>query len=112
MHYYNYADEFLIDTIGLGYHSHNNFQLAYANCVELLENPPQNRMLLIDGTLYGMGKGAGNAPIELLAMYMKEHFGKSYHLAQILEAIDTTILEIYRNVPWGYSFKFYFVCIE
>ena len=107
MHYYNYADDLLKDSIGLGYHSHNNFQLAYANCMELLENPPKNRMLLIDGSLYGMGKGAGNAPIELLAMYMKEHFGKSYHLAQILEAIETSILEIHRNIPWGYSFKFY-----
>jgi 4-hydroxy 2-oxovalerate aldolase len=107
MHYYNYADDLLKDTIGLGYHSHNNFQLAYANCMELLENPPKNRMLLIDGSLYGMGKGAGNAPIELLAMYMKEHFGKPYHRAQILEAIETSILEIHRDIPWGYSFKFY-----
>ncbi len=107
MHYYNYANEYLNASIGLGYHSHNNFQLAYANCVELLENPPQSRMLIIDGSLYGMGKGAGNAPIELLAMYVKEHFSKPYHLAQILEAIDTSILEIYRNVPWGYSFKFF-----
>ena len=107
MHYFTMADEHLKQSIGVGYHSHNNFQLAYANCIELLENPPKNRMLLVDGTLYGMGKSAGNAPIELLAMYMKERFHKPYHLAQILEAIDTTILEIYRKIPWGYSFKFY-----
>ena len=107
MHYYNYADEYLDVSVGLGYHSHNNFQLAYANCMELLENPPHGRLLLVDGSLYGMGKGAGNAPIELLAMYLKDHFGKPYHLAQILEAIETSILEIYRRVPWGYSFKFY-----
>jgi 4-hydroxy 2-oxovalerate aldolase len=107
IHYCDFANECLKSTIGLGYHSHNNFQLAYANCVELLDNPPQNRMLLIDGSLYGMGKGAGNAPLELLAMYIKEHFNKPYRLAQILEAIETSILDIYRKVPWGYAFKFY-----
>lgn len=107
MHYYQYADEFLKTTIGIGYHSHNNFQLAYANCIELLESPPKDRLLIIDGTLYGMGKGAGNAPLELLATYMNDNKGKKYHNSQLLEAIDVTILEIYRKIPWGYSFKFF-----
>jgi len=107
VHYYNLANEYLKKSIGLGYHSHNNFQLAYANCVELLESPPKDRMFLVDGTLYGMGKSAGNAPLELLAMYMNEHLNKNYKLGQILEAIDVTILEIYRKIPWGYNFKFF-----
>ncbi|OLN32151.1 aldolase catalytic domain-containing protein [Desulfosporosinus metallidurans] len=107
VHYYNLANEYLKYSIGLGYHSHNNFQLAYANCVELLDNPPANRMLLVDGTLYGMGKGSGNAPVELLAMQMNEHLNKNYNLNQLLEAIDVNILEIYRKVPWGYSLKFF-----
>ena len=69
IHYFDMADELLKPTIGLGYHSHNNFQLAYANCVELIEKNI-SRLLLIDGSLYGMGKSAGNAPIELLATYL------------------------------------------
>ena len=107
MHYYNFADAHLKPAIGIGYHAHNNFQLAYANCVELLENPPKERMLLVDGSLYGMGKSAGNAPIELLAMYMNEHLHKNYENSQLLEAIDVTIMDIYRKIPWGYSFKFF-----
>lgn len=107
MHYYNFADAYLKPSIGIGYHAHNNFQLAYANCVELLENPPKERMLLVDGSLYGMGKSAGNAPIELLAMYMNEHLDKKYENSQLLEAIDVTIMDIYRKIPWGYSFKFF-----
>ncbi len=107
VHYYNLTDKYMNNSIGLGYHSHNNFQLAYANCVELLESPPENRIFLVDGTLYGMGKSAGNAPLELLAMYMNEHLNKNYNLGQILEAIDVTILEIYRKIPWGYNFKFF-----
>ncbi|MCM1537880.1 MAG: aldolase catalytic domain-containing protein [bacterium] len=107
MHYYNAAEQGLKKEIGIGYHAHNNFQLAYANCIELLENPPKDRLLLVDGSLYGMGKSAGNTPIELLAMYMNENGEKQYHSSQLLEAIDVTILDIYRRSPWGYNFKFF-----
>lgn len=107
MYYYLRADETLKESISIGYHAHNNFQLAYANCVELLENPPKNRPLLLDGTLYGMGKSAGNAPIELLVTYMNERGDKHYSVSQLLEAIDVTILDIYRQIPWGYNYKFF-----
>ena len=106
-HYYTVADQVLRPDIGLGYHAHNNFQLAYANCVELMENPPKGRMLLVDGSLYGMGKSAGNAPTELLAMYMNEYGEKHYDSSQLLEAIDGAILDIYRQISWGYNFKFF-----
>lgn len=105
-HYFNMADEQLKETIGLGYHAHNNFQLAYANCIEVLEKDLKRR-LIVDGTLYGMGKSAGNAPTELLAMYMNEHNGKRYHTSQLLEAIDVTMLDLYERMPWGYRFKFF-----
>lgn len=105
-HYFHMADAQLRKTIGLGYHAHNNFQLAYANCIEVLETELK-RMLIVDGTLYGMGKSAGNAPTELLAMYMNEHNGKTYHMSQLLEAIDVTMLDLYRQMSWGYQFKFF-----
>lgn len=105
-HYFVMADNLLKCKIGLGYHAHNNFQLAYANCIEVLEKKI-DRTLIIDGTLYGMGKSAGNAPTELLAMYMNEHNSKNYRTHQLLEAIDVTMLDIYRKTPWGYNFKFF-----
>ncbi len=107
IHYYSMAHEHLKSTVGLGYHSHNNFQLAYANCLELISDAPEDRILVIDGTLHGMGKGAGNAPIELLAMYMNDNSSKHYHIGQMLEAIDLTILEAYKKSTWGYSLKFF-----
>ena len=105
-HYFTMADRQLKINIGLGYHAHNNFQLAYTNCIEVLEKK-MDRMLIIDGTLYGMGKSAGNAPTELLSMYMNDHNGKSYRTHQLLEAIDVTMLDIYHKTPWGYHFKFF-----
>lgn len=107
MHYFNFANEHMKPEIGLGYHSHNNFQLAYANCIEVMELPDIKRNIVIDGTLYGMGKSAGNAPLELLAAYMNDNLGKGYHISQLLEAIDVTLLELHRQIPWGYSFKFF-----
>ncbi len=107
MHYFDFANQYMKTTIGLGYHSHNNFQLAYANCIEVMELPPLAREVVIDGTLYGMGKSAGNAPLELLATYMNENLGKHYHCSQLLEAIDVTIMELHKQIPWGYSFKFF-----
>ena len=106
-HYFDFAVSHLKKTIGIGYHAHNNFQLAYANCIELLDDPPADRMLVVDGTLYGMGKSAGNTPIELLVMHMNTYHGTAYHNSQILEAIEVTMLDIKRKVDWGYSFKFF-----
>ncbi len=107
MHYFEFSNCNLNPEIGLGYHSHNNFQLAYANCMEVIKKHSGNRMIILDGSLYGMGKSAGNAPSELLAMYLNEKEGKNYHISQMLEAIDVTILELYNKIKWGYSFKFY-----
>ena len=106
-HYFDFACAHLKTSIGIGYHAHNNFQLAYANCIELVDDPPKDRMLIVDGTLYGMGKSAGNTPIELLVMHMNGYHGTCYHNSQILEAIEVTILEMSRKVGWGYSFKFF-----
>ena len=106
-HYFDFATAHLKKTIGIGYHAHNNFQLAYANCIELMDDPPTERMLIVDGTLYGMGKSAGNTPIELLVMHMNSYHGTGYHNSQILEAIEVTMLDIKRKVDWGYSFKFF-----
>lgn len=106
-HMIQIIDENLAPDICLGYHSHNNFQLGYANAVSVL-NYPMQRDVLVDGTLYGMGKSAGNAPLELLAMYMNLNFGKQYDLGQIQEAISTCVLDLYHKKPWGYTL-FYFI---
>lgn len=106
MHYFSLMDQHLKPGIGLGYHSHNNFQLAYANCIEVLKYKT-NRTIVVDGTLYGMGKSAGNAPIELLGMHLNEEYGKNYDVNQMLEAIDGNIMKIYKETPWGYNMFFY-----
>ncbi len=105
-HYYEMLERLVDKDVAIGYHSHNNFQLAYANSIELIErHRSSGRTLLCDGSLFGMGKGAGNAPIELLCMYLRDNLGKSYHVSQLLEAIDANILPLYNKYHWGYSLK-------
>lgn len=106
MHYFKILNDNLDSEISLGYHSHNNFQLGYANCIEMLAHPVE-RDVLVDATIYGMGKSAGNTPIELLAMHLNEHYGKNYQISQFLEAIDANIMNIYKQSPWGYNMFFY-----
>lgn len=106
MHIFEILNQYLDNDIAIGYHSHNNFQLAYANCIEVL-NTGVKRDILVDGSLYGMGKSAGNAPIELVAMYMNEHLGKKYEVSQMLEAIDNNIMDIYHKIQWGYNLLYY-----
>ncbi len=106
MHYFELLDHNLVPEIGVGYHSHNNFQLAYSNCMEVLK-AHTDRMVVVDATLYGMGKSAGNAPIELLSMYLNTNCGKNYDISQMLEAIDINIMNIYEKSPWGYNLFFY-----
>lgn len=106
LNYFYLLDHNLKPEIRIGYHSHNNFQLAYANTCELLKRTASHD-ILVDGTLYGMGKSAGNAPLELLAMYLNENYGKEYDLNQILEAIDTNILRLYHQHYWGYNLLYF-----
>ena len=89
--------------IAIGYHAHNNFNLAYANATELLQLNP-DRDIILDGTVYGMGKGAGNANTELLAFSLNNDYGKNYDLSQILEIINLEILSLKKKFDWGYSF--------
>ncbi len=106
IHYFTLLNEHLKSNIAVGYHSHNNFQMAYANCIEFLAQNAERDMVL-DSTIYGMGKSAGNAPTELLTMHMNQHYGKNYDTSQILEAIDSSVMEFYKKTPWGYNMFYY-----
>lgn len=110
-HIVSVLDRSLSPDITLGYHAHNNFQLGYANAISVLESGIP-RDILVDGTLYGMGKSAGNAPIELLAMYMNRAYEKEYSVTQLQEAIQSSILDFYHKRPWGYTMFYYIAALN
>lgn len=106
LHIFDVLDKYLDPQIKVGYHAHNNFQLGFANTKHFFAYDTK-RDILADGTLYGMGKSAGNAPLELLMIYMNEKLGANYDVSQALEAIDNVILGIYQKQFWGYNLFFY-----
>lgn len=99
-------DHNLKSGIHIGYHAHNNFQLAYSNAVAIIESHGV-RPVIIDTSVYGMGKSAGNACTELMMNYMNVTYGKKYCLEKILELIDSEISKFQKEGNWGYSFKYY-----
>lgn len=110
-HYFELLNTNLDPSIGIGYHGHNNFQMAYANCIAMLSHNV-DRTILVDGSLYGMGKSAGNASIELVAMHMNQCFGKKYHISQYLESIDSNIRQFYAPATWGYNMFFFIAALN
>jgi 4-hydroxy 2-oxovalerate aldolase len=111
LHYFELFNKELGENIILGYHAHNNFQMAYANSIVLM-NKGFDRTIVIDGSLYGMGKSAGNACTELLAMYMNEYCGRTFKVHQLQEAIDVDIMKEYQKKYWGYNFDYYIAALN
>lgn len=104
--YYEWVDRYVDAGIAIGFHAHNNLQLAYANSLSFI-NRNSSRDIVVDGTLHGMGKSAGNAAIELLAPYLNTNYSKNYKAYHMLEAYDECLCDIYDRSPWGYKTLFY-----
>ncbi|MDE7169115.1 MAG: aldolase catalytic domain-containing protein [Mucispirillum sp.] len=104
-------DSVLKEDIKIGYHSHNNFQLAYSNSIELI-NKRGKRDIIIDASVFGMGKGAGNANTELIALYLNDNYGKEYNIDQLLEIADIYIEKEREKHFWGYTLLYYIAASE
>lgn len=102
----NLVDHNLIPSMPLGFHSHNNLQMSYSNAVSLLKFPT-NRDIMLDCSIMGMGKGAGNLSTELLVEHMNLFFGKKYRTEPLLSVIDRVINRIRTEYTWGYSIEYY-----
>ena len=96
----------LNDNIWIGFHSHNNMQLAYSNAQSLV-NVRTSRNLIIDSSIMGMGRGAGNLNTELFVDYLNENAGKNYQIKPLLTIIDKILGTFYEEKYWGYSLPNY-----
>ena len=108
----NVLDKELNENIALGFHSHNNQQLAFSNAIhfmKLLKN--SSREAIIDASLCGMGRGAGNATTELVANYLNQKYDGNYDLDVIMDAIDIYMTKYSEKYKWGYSTEYCIVGI-
>jgi len=103
----------LDDKVRLGFHSHNNLQLSYSNAIDFIElSKYLDREIIIDSSIYGMGRGAGNLNTELLADYINKKIGSQYEINPLLEVVDEYLTTIYRENNWGYSLEHFLSASE
>lgn len=103
---YYMVEHNLDESIYIGYHSHNNMQLAYSNAQALVEFKTK-RKLIVDSSIFGMGRGAGNLNTELFVEYLNDNIESSYNLKPLLTIIDEILNRFYETNYWGYSLPNY-----
>ena len=83
----------------VGIHTHNNQQLAFSNSIEAIVHGVN----LIDATVYGLGRGAGNCPMELLLGFLKN---PKFDQRPLIECIQQHLLPLSKQIDWGYSLPY------
>ena len=106
------VDKNLAQNIWLGFHSHNNLQMSFANAQELMFIANDKRKIIIDSSCFGIGRGAGNLPTELIVNYINKNLGNKYYLTPIMDIIDKHILSIYASNKWGYYLPYFISAIS
>ncbi len=101
------VDHNLVQTSRIGFHSHNNLQMSSALSQAFINMATGRREVMVDATISGMGRGAGNTPTELIAQYMVTKKNASYNIDAILDCIDTYIDAIRARCTWGYSTSYF-----
>lgn len=84
----------------VGIHAHNNQQLAFANTIESCAQG----VSYLDATMSGMGRGAGNCPMELLLGFLKN---PKYKLFPVIQFIENNIVPLKESgMEWGYDIPY------
>ncbi len=91
----------------IGFHSHNNLQLSNALSQSFLRLCSGKRDAIVDGTISGMGRGAGNTPTELIVQYMVQKLEHNYDIDVLLDLIDIYMDNIRSKCEWGYSTPYF-----
>ncbi len=83
----------------VGVHMHNNMQLAYANTLEgIIEGAN-----FVDATMAGLGRGAGNCPMELILAFLRN---PKFNLRPVLDCVQNHIEPMRAKLLWGYDLPY------
>ncbi len=91
-----------ISEIKVGFHPHNSLQMAFANTLEAIQAGAH----FVDSTFYGMGRGAGNLPTEIIVLYAELMGNKKYNVIPLLNCIDAYFIPLHKKWGWGYQLPF------
>lgn len=102
----------LDDDIWLGFHGHNNLMLADANAQAFINKYWGKRKIIIDSSIYGCGRSAGNAHTELMTQFADKEYSQDYDIDPLLDLMDSIIVPISKKVEWGYSVPYFISAIH
>ena len=83
----------------VGLHAHNNQQLAFANTIEAIIHGA-NR---VDASMGGIGRGAGNCPMELIIGFLRN---PKFKIRPIYKFLQDYIHPLRNELDWGPSGEF------
>ena len=83
----------------VGMHAHNNLQLGFANTIEAIVLGAN----LLDATMAGLGRGAGNCPMELLIGFLHN---PKYNLLPVLRCVQDTVEPLRSKLMWGFDLPY------
>lgn len=87
----------------VGFHPHDNLGLAFANSIEAIVCGID----FIDGTILGMGRGAGNLKLEQLLTYLKfEKKNTQYSAYPLIDVIQNHYLQLQTHYEWGFDLTY------
>lgn len=82
-----------------GFHGHNNLQLGFSNTLAALKAGA----LFCDATITGIGRGAGNCPLELLLTALKS---PRFNIEPLFQVIQSTFNDLAKQIEWGYMLPY------
>jgi 4-hydroxy 2-oxovalerate aldolase len=83
----------------VGMHAHNNLQLAFANTLDAIVLGAN----MLDATMAGLGRGAGNCPMELLIGFLHN---PKYKLLPVLRCVQNTVEPLRSKMKWGFDLAY------
>ncbi|HQF38058.1 MAG TPA: aldolase catalytic domain-containing protein [Opitutaceae bacterium] len=83
----------------IGIHTHNNLQLAFANTIEAIVLGAN----YVDASIGGLGRGAGNCPMELALSFLHN---PKFQMRPILEALQKNVEPMREELRWGFAIPY------
>lgn len=78
----------------VGIHAHNNQQLAFSNSIEAVRHGATR----VDATIGGLGRGAGNCPMELLLGFLRN---PKFKLRPVYQCLEEQFRLLKSQMEWG-----------
>jgi 4-hydroxy 2-oxovalerate aldolase len=83
----------------IGIHCHNNRQLAFGNTIQAIIDGAN----MLDASVFGIGRGAGNCTLELLIGFLKN---PKFNIRPVLKLLEDQYVDLRKQIEWGYHIPY------